>query len=91
MRIVSPIQPLIFSFKNIDLMLDGLKFLKNETLSVSLYKNTYYISVFCRFKTRTYILKILEEFGKYVGLGIVLDAFIAEHGISILSKKLINS
>lgn len=80
MRIVSQIQPLIFCFKDVDRLLLGLSRLKNGKTALSLYREKYYLTVYCPLASRNRLLRDMGEYGHYVGLGVVLDAFIAEHG-----------
>lgn len=88
MKIISPVQPLIFSFSNADRLLEALSLTADiQKTAISFYKGRYFLTVYCPFTRRIPVLRALLEFGSFHGLGVVLDAFIAEHGQRIGEAK----
>lgn len=83
MRIKSKIQPLVFCFNNMDSLLEAMAKTEKESISLSLYKGRYYLTVHCGFRNRYPVLESICTLGSFKGLGMVLDAFIAEHGVRI--------
>lgn len=80
MKIVSHVQPLVFSFGDMDRMLEAMSRAKEKNCALSFYRGRYYLTVYSPFRTRRQMLRTLCEYGSFHGIGMVLDAFVAEHG-----------
>ncbi len=82
MKIVSKVSPLIFCFDNTDRLIDALHALRNMTQKTALsqLKKKYYLTVHSTLSKRKDTIRLLCEYGSLCGRGIILDAYIEEHG-----------
>ncbi|MEG1427059.1 MAG: hypothetical protein RSC76_05160, partial [Oscillospiraceae bacterium] len=85
LRIISRIQPLLFCFSDTDHFLDGRNLLRDQKIpcALSLFCGKYYLTLYCPLRARRALRASLGEFGGFAGIGVVLDAYIAEHGTRI--------
>ncbi len=88
MKIISNIQPLIFSFSNTDKLMDAIYRIKTADYKTALsrFKEVYYLTVYSPLSKRADIKRGLSEYGTICGKGVILDAYIAEHGARISSE-----
>ncbi len=82
MKIISKVLPLIFCFDSIDRLIDALHAMRNMTQKTALseLKQKYFLTVYSPLSKRKDIRRLLCEYGRLCGRGVILDAHIAEQG-----------
>lgn len=84
MRVKAPVPPLIYALFSADSLLDLLKTQKdgrgNFPLTVYHFDSVYYAVVSPKLSRRAVCREFLSAYGRFLGSGPVLEAFLAEHG-----------
>ena len=89
--------PLIFEFDTLDLLTAACSMLWNHDshlmikTSLYLYEKKYRLLIYTYCRMEQKIIPQLQEYGLYLGKGVVLSAFVKEHAKPILTDQAVET